>query len=124
METGPKIIEFYVDSKGRCPFTEWFFTLKDARARGKIVSRLDLLESGFAGKSRILGVITEAKIDYGPGYRIYFAEKEGKIVVILGGGDKSTQSEDIDRAEKLWEKCRGPKWREVVKTIARGIFRI
>jgi putative addiction module killer protein len=117
-------IEFLQDLKGRCPFADWFFTLKDVRARGKIQSRLNLLEAGHRGTWRNLGTISELKIDFGPGYRIYFGEKDQRLFLILGGGDKSTQTEDVKKAKKLWESCRGSKWRMAVKTFVRGILKI
>lgn len=83
-----------------------------------------MLEQGNRGAYRNLGVISELKIELGPGYRVYFGEKDRKFFLILGGGDKSTQTEDIKKAEKLWETYRGPKWRERAKTFVRGILRI
>ena len=124
MNRPPFEIEFVRDSRGNCPFNDWFSSLTDERARGKIHSRLNLLEAGHRGAGRNLGTISELKIEGGPGYRVYYGEKDRKFFLILGGGVKSTQDEDIKRAKKLWETCRGPTWRTTVKTFVRGILGI
>ena len=125
MSPGPKIIEFFHTADGRCPFEEWFSNLNDLRARGKIQSRLVMLRAGNPGKIRNLaGGITEAKIDYGPGYRYYYGEKDGKYVILLCGGNKSTQTEDINRAREFWGRTKGEKWRNFVRALTRGLLRI
>jgi putative addiction module killer protein len=84
-----------------------------------------MLKSGNPGEYRNLkGGVSEAKIDYGPGYRIYFAEKDGKYVIILCGGDKSDQNQDIKQACKYWSTMRGEKWRNFVRALTRGLLRI
>lgn len=83
-------------------FRKWRIRLKDERARALIASRLDRLAYGHAGDARPVGQgISELRIDYGPGYRIYF-QKQGKtIVLLLCGGDKRTQAKDIQTAKRL-----------------------
>jgi putative addiction module killer protein len=92
---------------GRIPFREWYGGIRDRRARVLIQSRLDRVESGNIGDCKSVGKeIFELRIFYGPGYRIYFA-KVGKIIIVLiGGGDKSTQNRDIATAQSLWEQTR------------------
>jgi putative addiction module killer protein len=78
--------------------------LKDQRARGLIASRLDRLAFGHAGDvAPVGGGISELRIHYGPGYRIYFQRRGERILVLLVGGDKSTQRKDIEMAKRLAE---------------------
>jgi len=88
----------------------WLKTLKDAQARHRITARIVRIREGnFGNVRRIKAGLSELKIDYGPGYRVYFTIDGGRLVVLLCGGDKSTQSRDIERADRLLEE-RG--WRE------------
>jgi putative addiction module killer protein len=81
--------------------------LKDERARALIASRLDRLAFGNAGDVKPVGQgISELRIDCGPGYRIYFMRRGSEIVILLCGGDKSTQAADIKAAKRLAEKWR------------------
>jgi putative addiction module killer protein len=89
---------------GMRPFQEWYGSLKDTTARARIRARLDRLSHGNPGDFRNLGSISELKLDFGPGYRIYYAISGKTIVVLLGGGDKSAQQRDIEKAQERWEK--------------------
>lgn len=81
--------------------------MKDERARALIASRLDRLAFGNAGDVKPVGQgISELRIDCGPGYRIYFMRRGSEIVILLCGGDKSTQAADIKAAKRLAEKWR------------------
>jgi len=83
-------------------FVEWLRQLRDERARARINVRLRRLAAGNAGQVRSVGGgVAELKIDYGPGYRVYFTRCGTEIVVLLCGGDKSSQSSDIEAAKKL-----------------------
>ena len=82
-------------------YAEWFDRLKDTRAKAKIAIRLDRLESGNFGDVKYFHGIGELRIDYGPGYRVYFRRKGSVIVILLCGGDKSRQAKDIERARQL-----------------------
>lgn len=83
-------------------FKKWRMQLKDARALGLIASRLDRLSFGHAGDVESVGDgISELRIHYGPGYRIYFQRRGNTIIVLLCGGDKSTQVKDIRTAKRL-----------------------
>ncbi len=83
-------------------FVEWLRALGDRQGRAKIIVRLDRLEQGNPGNSRSVGEgIFELKIDFGPGYRVYYVQRGEVLVIILCGGDKSTQSKDIQRAKVI-----------------------
>lgn len=83
-------------------FRKWRLQLKDDRARGLIASRLDRLGFGHIGDAESVGQgISELRIHYGPGYRIYFKKRGDTIIVLLCGGDKSTQAKDIKAAKRL-----------------------
>jgi putative addiction module killer protein len=83
-------------------FNIWLAKLRDRQARVKIATRLDRLEEGNPGASRSVGSgIIEMKIDFGPGYRLYYVQRGQVMIVLLCGGDKSTQDKDIERAKAL-----------------------
>ncbi len=83
-------------------FRKWRTKLKDERARAMIASRLDRLAFGHAGDVAPAGQgISELRIHYGPGYRVYFQQHGNTIIVLLCGGDKSTQAKDIKTAKRL-----------------------
>jgi putative addiction module killer protein len=89
-------------------FRKWRIRLRDERIRALIASRLDRLAFGNAGDVKPVGQgISELRIDYGPGYRIYFMRRGNTIIILLCGGDKSTQAKDIKTAKRLaaeWSK--------------------
>lgn len=83
-------------------FRSWMRELRDRRAAARIAIRIDRLALGNAGDVRPVGAgISEMRIDYGPGYRVYYVRRGAEFVVLLCGGDKSSQSADIVRAMKL-----------------------
>ena len=83
-------------------FRKWRMRLKDERVRALIASRLDRLVFGLAGDAEPVGQgVSELRIHYGPGYRVYFQKRGTTIIVLLCGGDKSTQVKDIKTAQKL-----------------------
>ena len=83
-------------------FSKWIDRLRDARARVRVLSRLTRAEEGNLGDTKpVGGSVSEMRIDYGPGYRIYFTKRRKTIVVLLVGGDKSSQEQDIKRAIQL-----------------------
>jgi putative addiction module killer protein len=89
-------------------FSEWLSGLNDLKARAKIVARIRRAELGNFGEYKVLvDGVSELKIDFGPGYRVYFA-REGRVVyLLLCGGDKSTQKADIQRAKAMWKQIQG-----------------
>lgn len=90
---------------GRCPFAEWFDGIKDLKTSATIDARLARVEAGALGvHENVGGGVWELKIDFGPGYRVYYAEQDQVIVVLLGGGVKRGQQGDIATAKDLWER--------------------
>jgi putative addiction module killer protein len=86
-------------------FRDWFRRLRDERAKARIIARIRRMEFGNPGDTRSLsGGLTEMRIDYGPGYRIYFVHHSTSILLLLCGGDKRTQQRDIIRARELMEE--------------------
>lgn len=107
MEHELRHLEKFETEGGKCPYDEWFNKLKDMRAKAIIDARLIRVRKGNLGDSRSVGEgVRELKIDYGPGYRVYFAEDGDTLVVLLCGGDKSTQSRDIKKAQEYWVEYR------------------
>jgi putative addiction module killer protein len=83
-------------------FVKWLNGLRDPLGRAKIIGRIDRLEEGNPGKTRSVGAgVVEMKIDFGPGYRVYYIQRGEVAIVLLCGGDKSTQDKDIQRAKAL-----------------------
>ena len=85
-------------------FSGWLHRLRDANAVARIVGRIRRMEMGNPGDTRSVGQgILEMRVDYGPGFRIYYVHRGAHVVILLCGGDKRTQRRDIKRAEKLAE---------------------
>ncbi len=102
-----KQIEFYIDENGRCPFNEWFISLKDKKTMAVIANRLDRVKLGNLGHYRSIGNGSiELKINYGSGFRIYAGLKGSALIILLCAGDKSTQSKDIKKAHEYWADFR------------------
>lgn len=107
-ETTQKEIEFYITSEGKIPFNEWFESLKDKRGREEVARRLNRALQGNFGDHKILSEgLYEMRFTYGPAYRIYYTEKDKRIIVLLCAGDKSSQPEDIKRAKQYLEDYLG-----------------
>jgi putative addiction module killer protein len=88
---------------GTVPLDEWLSDLRDRRARARVLIRLDRLQLGLEGHWRSVGDgIRELKIPEGKGYRVYYAWDGSAIVLLLCGGDKSTQTADIENARTYW----------------------
>jgi len=87
-------------------FDKWLRKLKDLKAKAKILFRIQRIESdGHFGDCKPVGDgIREFKINYAKGYRVYFKETDGKIIILLIGGDKSTQQKDIEKAKEILKK--------------------
>jgi putative addiction module killer protein len=83
-------------------FTKWFEGLKDRRAKARIQARIDRIEMGNFGDVAPVGEgVSELRIFYGPGYRVYFIQRGSVVVILLFGGDKNTQNSDIRRAKEI-----------------------
>jgi putative addiction module killer protein len=88
-------------------FSRWFAGLRDATAKARILARIRRLSLGNPGDVKPVGAaVSELRIDYGPGYRIYYVRSGSEIVVLVCGGNKSTQDEDIRRAKILAQELR------------------
>lgn len=88
-------------------FEAWFEALRDRRARARIDVRVFRLAQGNPGQHRMLaGGVVEMKIDFGPGYRVYYTHRGTELLLLLIGGDKSTQQHDIEAAIKLAKECK------------------
>jgi putative addiction module killer protein len=102
MEAQPQEVVLYVTEDDDCPFELWLDVLRDRQARARIKKRLDRVSLGNLGDFKPVGEgVLELRIDYGPGYRVYFAQADTTIVLLLCGGDKSTQDQDILNAQQL-----------------------
>lgn len=89
-------------------FKKWLSNLRDRNARARIIQRLDRLKAGNAGDTKPIGEgLSELRIDYGPGYRVYYMQQGPIIVILLCGGDKSDQPRDIAKAKELAREWSG-----------------
>ena len=83
-------------------YATWLNSLRDQRARARILVRVERLAAGNLGDVRPVGEgVSELRIDYGPGYRVYFKKRGSALVILLAGGDKRTQNEDVRKALRL-----------------------
>ena len=104
MEARPRQIENYITPQGKEPFAEWADSLKDKTDRARIRAHINRLEAGnFGDCTTIGGGLWELRLFFGPGYRVYFGRSGGILVILLCGGDKSSQKKDIERARRYWE---------------------
>jgi len=95
------VIHEYQDEDGASPFSRWFDKL-EARAAAKVTTALVRMENGNLSNVKGLGGIFECKIDYGPGYRVYLGRDGEILILLLGGGIKKTQRQDIQIARQRW----------------------
>ena len=107
MNVKPRELVEYETENGRCPFSEWLDGLKDIAARAIIRKRLNRIRMGNFGNTRSVGEgVFELKIDFGPGYRVYYGLDGDTLVVLLCGGDKGSQERDIRKANDYWQNYR------------------
>jgi len=86
-------------------FTAWFKSLRDVNAKARILTRIRRLSLGNPGDTKSVGHgVSELRVDYGPGYRIYFAHRGATVVILLAGGNKGTQRQDIALARELAQR--------------------
>lgn len=98
-----KEIKYYAGPNGKEPYTEWFNGIRDAKTKAIIAVKIDRMKLGNFGDCESIGEgLSELKIYYGPGYRVYFGQIGNTIIIILCGGDKSTQKKDIKLAHEYW----------------------
>jgi putative addiction module killer protein len=104
LEATPREIVVCEDDEGRQPFALWLIALKDAKTKAVILTRIRRVEDGnFGDVSPIGDGVSELRIDFGPGYRVYFGQI-GSEVHIISGGTKKTQPGDIKAAREFWSK--------------------
>ena len=97
-------IRRYRTASGHEPFSDWLSRLRDRQAKARVLIRIDRLESGNFGDCKAArGGVHELRIAWGPGYRVYFGRDGCSLVILLVGGDKRTQSADIERAREFWQ---------------------
>ncbi len=105
--------EEYIDANGRSPYTRWFNRLND-QASAKISTALLRMERGnFSNAKSVGGGVFECRIDFGPGYRIYFGREGDILIILLGGGTKQRQQRDIETARELWREYKQRKRQEI-----------
>ena len=91
-------------------FAAWLDGLRDNRAKERIAQRIVRLQAGLFGDTKTVGSgVSELRIDYGPGYRLYFIKRVKVVIVLLCGGDKSSQSRDIQAAKAMTKTLKNPK---------------
>lgn len=104
MEAQPRILLTYQTADGHRPFDDWYLELKDPKTRLVIRKRINRLALGNLGDCKALqDGIFKLRIDYGPGFRLYFAQADQQIVLLQLGGDKSTQVQDIRKAKDYYD---------------------
>ena len=103
MEAIERQLEYYRTPDGRIPFHQWHDALRDTKTQAIVDARLARVRVGNLGFCRPVGEgVLELKIDYGPGYRVYLGLVGHRVVLLLTGGDKSTQGKDIRQAKDYW----------------------
>ena len=99
------VVREYVDRLGNSPFRDWLRKL-DVSVRARIQARIMRFETGNLGDHKLLGDgVWEARLQFGPGYRLYFGKSAQTLVLLLLGGDKGSQTKDIERAKAYWASC-------------------
>lgn len=105
-------IEIFETADGNCPYIEWLHSLADKNTQARIMLRIERASLGNFGIVKSVGAgVHEFKIDFGPGYRVYFGldEQEQKIILLLCGGSKKRQQKDIEQAQKYWQEAKAEK---------------
>jgi putative addiction module killer protein len=105
-------IREYIDTLGRSPFARWFDGL-NAHAAAKVATALARMEQGNLSNAKGVGAgVSEYRIDFGPGYRVYFGKDGDTLIILLGGGTKKRQQRDIEAAQDLWREYKRRKRQE------------
>lgn len=118
MPSQPRDLKIYETEEGDAPFSSWLDSLKDRKATAIIRKWLDRISLGNLGDCKSVGDgVFELRIDDAPGYRVYFAQLEMLIILLLCGGDKSTQDRDLQKAKQFWINFRQRENACLVKAI-------
>lgn len=105
MDVKLRITQTYVTPAGKTPFEAWLLSLKDKRAVARILQRIDRIRLGNFGDCRSVGNgVYELRIHFGPGFRVYFGIVDDQLILLLCGGDKSSQQKDITTAQSYWKE--------------------
>lgn len=104
-EAKSKQVVVHMDDKGNEPYLDWLTKLRNGQTRKRIAQRVARMASGNYGDFKSLkdGVF-ELRLSFGAGYRVYFGEQGDRVVILLMGGDKSTQNKDIEKAKEIWKE--------------------
>jgi putative addiction module killer protein len=103
VDVTPKSVLVYRTRKGQLPFNEWLHDLRDPNAVARILARIGRVRRGNLGDCKPVGEgVSELRVDYGPGYRVYFGQQGRTLVILLCGGDKRTQDRDTRLAKHYW----------------------
>jgi putative addiction module killer protein len=98
-------VQIFVTRSGKAPFEQWMQSLRDKQTKARILTRIDRVRLGNFGDCESVGAgVYELRIHSGPGYRVYFAFQGAEIILLLCGGDKSSQSRDITDAKAYWQE--------------------
>lgn len=101
------LVKIYQDKHGNEPFTEWLESIRDRIIQTRIRGRLRRIEIGNLGDYRAVGDgVFELRMHFGPGYRVYYGQIGDEVIVLLLGGEKNTQKQDIQRAKSYWHDYR------------------
>jgi putative addiction module killer protein len=105
VQVTPKEIVVFRAKDGGAPFEDWLDNLNDKRVVARVLARLARVRQGNLDDCKSVGEgVSELRVDYGPGYRVYFGQKSQILVVLLCGGDKRTQDRDIRPAKQYWHE--------------------
>lgn len=99
----------YLDSRGRSPYAEWFDGLNSIAAAKVAIATARMAQGNFSSAKGVGRGVFEYRIDFGPGYRIYFGKDGDRLVILLGGGTKLRQQQDIVSAQALWRDYKARK---------------
>jgi putative addiction module killer protein len=103
VDNKPRSVLVYRTRDNRLPFDEWLRELRDSNAVARVLARIGRVRQGNLGDCKPAGEgVSELRVDYGPGYRVYFGQKGSTFVLLLCGGDKRTQQRDIRQAQEYW----------------------
>ena len=104
-EPGFRRVQIYVARNGKAPFTQWMHSLRDKQTKARILTRIDRIRLGNLGDCESVGAgVYEVRIHFGPGYRVYFGLHGAEVILLLCGGDKSSQARDIEMAKSYWRE--------------------
>ena len=96
-------VQSYLTAEGRSPYANWLIGLKDKQARARVLVRINRMSAGIFGDCKPIDQgVWELRIDWGPGYRVYYAQAGQKLILLLAGGDKRKQQADITHALNYW----------------------